>query len=797
MPDIDMDFQDDRRDQVISYVTRRYGKDKVAQIITFGTMGPKAAIRDVGRAMGMSYSDTDRIAKLIPFKVRTLDDAIKVVPELADMYSQDEAMRTYLDNAKGLEGIPHHVSTHAAGVVISENPLADYIPLQRPVRGDESSEIAMTQFAMSPIAKLGLLKMDFLGLTNLTILDKTLKMLEQTRGLKLVLQQIPMDDEKTFQLLSSGLTSEVFQLESAGMQRNIKELKPSSLGDVAAMIALYRPGPMEQIPTFIEAKHGRSPVRSPHPSLDEILKDSYGVIVYQDQVLLILQTFAGYSLGEADIVRKAMGKKIPELMHPEREKFLEGAQKRGFSLDLAGEVFDLIEPFAGYAFNKAHSVSYALISYWTGYFKANYPLEYMASVLNARMNQTEKMTNAINECIRMGISILPPDVSQSEVGFSIDQDKDGQPGIRFGLAAIKNLGEGAIAPLIATRKESGPYQSLDDFCRRANCRNLNRRALESMIKAGAFDSLGKRGAVLDVVEQILAQIQMEARMRDTGQTSLFQTQDSGSSAADPSISLGSEDAVQREKVAWEKELLGVSITYNPMKALVNGNGSRAIAAREQIDLGMEGQKITILGHLSSAQERRTRDNRPYVSASLELLGGSLEVLAWPQTLERTQNVWQEGALLLVTGKVVVRGDKISIYCDDARPYEAHNNATQGSNGGQKKNTGEVNRLKNGSNGDKAPSRTLVISLEESDNREGDANLLRDLVETILEYPGDDRVHLDINTQGRMVRLDMPISANYCSDLERRLDDLLGPGKVSVAVNGNGNGNGVPAYTAGQ
>ena len=358
MPDIDMDFQDDRRDEVLHYVIDRYGSDKVAQIITFGTMGAKAALRDVGRGLGMSYGDVDRIARMVPLKSRTLDDAMTANQEFYDAYQNEEPVKTLVDNAKGLEGIVHHVSTHAAGVLIADEPLAQTVPLQRPSRGDENSPVMMTQYSMDPVAKLGLLKMDFLGLTNLTILDRAVKLLDETRGIKIDISRLPLDDEETFKLLSSGKTTEVFQLESAGMQRYIKDLQPSTLQDIAAMIALYRPGPMEHIDTFIGAKHGQIPISYPHPSLKDLLDETYGVIVYQDQVLLILQSFAGYSLGEADTVRKAMGKKIASLMAEERDKFIEGAQGQGFGHDIAVKVFDLIEPFAGYAFNKAHSVSY-------------------------------------------------------------------------------------------------------------------------------------------------------------------------------------------------------------------------------------------------------------------------------------------------------------------------------------------------------------------------------------------------------------------------------------------------------
>ena len=788
MPDIDMDFQDDRRDEVLNYVTHRFGKDRVAQIITFGTLGPKAAIRDVGRALGMSYADTDRITRLLPFKVRTLNEALGSISELKEMYDTDEAIRTLLDNAQGLEGIPHHVSTHAAGVVISEDPLTEYLPLQRPARGDENSEIAMTQYAMAPIAKLGLLKMDFLGLTNLTILDKTPRLIEKTTGQKVDLRQIPLDDKKTFQLLSSGQTNEVFQLESSGMQRNIKMLKPSSLSDVAAMIALYRPGPMDQIPTFIDAKHGRKPVRSPHPSLDGILRGTYGVIVFQDQVLLILQTFAGYSLGEADIVRKAMGKKIPELMRHERERFLEGAGEKGFGIDLATEVFDLIEPFAGYAFNKAHSVSYALIAYWTAYFKANYPLEYMTSVLNARKDQPEKMTNAVHECLRMGIHVLLPDVNSSEVDFNIESMPEAKPEVRFGLAAVKNLGQSAVTPIVQARHKSGAFKSLDDFSRRADLTGLNRRALESLVKAGAFDSLGKRGSMLKAVESILAQSQREAHMRQTGQTSLFQLHANNSEIPSVALEIENEDASVQEKIAWERELLGVPLSSNNrFDSLNTATPAQAIVSRDELTPELEGQRITVLGQLSSTLQRSTQDNRPYISASLELLGGTLEVIVWPQILERTKEIWREASLLVVTGKMVVRNNEISVYCSDVHEHENSIQHTIPVKNAEPKVTAPNETTKT-IRGKEDPSNVLLITLQETGHQVSDTSLLQDLVEVVLGYPGQDRVHLNIRTNGRLVRLDMPIGVKSCPELYARLDDLLGPGNVIAEASSNGHSN---------
>jgi len=799
MPDIDLDFQDDRRDEVLHYVISRYGSDRVAQIITFGTLGAKAALRDVGRALAIPYGDVDRVARMVPFKARTLDDALKMNPELQSLYKNDETVHNLVDTAQGLEGIVHHVSTHAAGVLIAAEPLTETVPLQRPVRGDEDSPVLMTQLSMGPVAKLGLLKMDFLGLTNLTILDRAIKLLDQTQGIHIDLDRLPLDDGPTFELLSSGNTNDLFQLESAGMQRYIKALKPSNLGDIAAMIALYRPGPMENIDAFIDAKFGRIPITYPHPSLKDLLDETYGIIVYQDQVLLILQQFAGYTLGSADIVRKAMGKKIPSLMAQERDRFVDGARTNGFDENLAVDIFNLIEPFAGYAFNKAHSVSYALISYWTAYFKAHYPLEYMVSVLNSRMDNPEKITASINECFRMGIPVLLPDINRSSEFFSIDKDDGSTPGIRIGLAAVKTVGETAVRPLVEERKDNGSFSSIDDFCRRADPRGLNRRTLESLVKAGAFDSLGARGAVLEAVDRIIATAQREARTRNSGQTTMF-----GGSATQegqdhvPGIPLTSPDVSLEQKAAWERELLGLPFSVNPARVLASLDNGDAICSLDHLDESMQDQTLTLLGHVSTVNERYTREQKKFLVVSLELLGGSSEVIVWPDVLMRTQQSWQEGKLVRVTGKLRIRGDQFSLACDQVEEYSSGETlgdtpvGTSLANGkslvaqnGNSASSSNVSPKRNGNGASKAApngrrGRVVSLGVTESDDAAADAQLLRDVIGLLLEFPGKDRVNLEIRTAGRKVLMDLPVvSTGYCQDLKQRLEVLLGPDTVQV------------------
>ncbi len=798
MPDIDMDFQDDRRDEVLRYVIDRYGSDRVAQIITFGTMGPKAALRDVGRGLGMSYGDVDRIARMVPFKSRTIADAMTANPEMSDTYASDSAIRDLVDNAQALEGIVHHVSTHAAGVLIADEPLTETVPLQRPSRGDENSPVMMTQYSMDPVAKLGLLKMDFLGLTNLTILDRTIKLLDEERGIRIDLSRLTLDDEATYELLGTGNTTDLFQLESAGMQRYIKELKPSDLGDIAAMIALYRPGPMEHIDRFIRSKHGKEQVTYPHPSMQELLDETYGVIVYQDQVLHVLQNFAGYSLGEADTVRKAMGKKIPELMAEERNRFVSGAVEKGYSEQMGAEIFNLIEPFAGYAFNKAHSVSYGLISYWTAYFKTHYPLEYMASVLNCRLDHGDRYVASINECTRMGIGIELPDVNGSGIHYTIDTQGDrAQSGkLRIGLAAIKTVGEAAITPIVTERVAKGPYASMTDFCRRVDVSGLNRRTLEGLAKAGAFDSLAPRATVIGNLDRIWALAQQETRNRNSGQFGMFgEEMDSGAGGTLLELDTSYADYTPQEKANLEKEYLGVALSYNPLLALAAINPGDAYNSVDQLDEEMISSTVTLLGHVAAVTERYTRDNRKFLRIDLAMVGGQVEAMVWPDSLEKTAHVWQQGRVARVTGRLQIRGDDFSISCYDAQEYELPENAPMAPAspvapaGASQRHTPSPNvptkspqangspaaarpEKANGSNGHREAG--VLVQMVETDQPDEDRYRLRQAIRVMLEYTGEDKVYLELNLkEGRKVLMEIPtVSTAVCDELQQRVQDVL-------------------------
>ena len=816
MPDIDMDFQDDRREEVINYVVSRYGREHVAQIITFGTLGARASIRDVGRALAMPYGDVDRVAKLVPFKLHiTLDEAMELNPEFREAYDADDSIKRLVDTGRNLEGLTRHSSTHAAGVVISKEPLDDVVPLQRPTRGDEDG-VSMTQYAMEPIAALGLLKMDFLGLVNLNVLARARNLIIATQGVEIVLQDIPMDDEKTFDLLSRGDTVGVFQMEGSGMTRYIKELKPSSLADVAAMIALYRPGPMEHITAFIEAKHGRTEARYPHPALKDLLEETYGIIVYQDQVLQIFRTFAGYSLGEADIVRKAMGKKIAEIMAKERENFIQGALKNGYTQELAEELFALITPFAGYAFNKAHSVSYGLISYWTAYLKANYPVEYMVSLLNSYIDTTDRIATAVSECRRMMIQVLPPDITRGEEEFSIEALDDGQQAIRFGMAAVKNVGAAALQPVIEARKKEGPFVSIEQMCRSADMSGVNRKTLESLMKVGAFDMFGERSGLISVIDRIISLAQSEARLKDSDQTSMFDL--FGESVPTPLSNLDIPDirTSEGEKWAWEKELLGVPLSNNSLlSSIVNDADPDTVVFLNQIDTEMGGKKMKLRGQVTSVIQRYTRENKPFTIATLGLMDGTIEVFVWENVLEETQGLWEDGKLVTITGTVRVREDQISISCSNASEYKVPDaddaTASVGGEGYALSEVGYSNgashapvsngmaqppnnvssiadkRASNGY-GERAAEQTntktlqrLSLRIHETDTPTKDNYMLEDVKRLLLEYRGEDEVSLQIVSDGRIITLEWPlVRVNACPQLEGQLREILGDvGQVFV------------------
>ncbi|HEY91795.1 MAG TPA: DNA polymerase III subunit alpha [Dehalococcoidia bacterium] len=786
MPDVDLDFQDDRREEVIDYVIQKYGTDHVAQIITFGTLGARAALRDVGRALGMAYGDVDRVARLVPFRPgMTLTRALEESNELKEMCQQDSIVRNLVNTAKKVEGISRHASTHAAGVVISREPLIEHIPLQRVSRGNGEST-AMTQFSMEDIAHIGLLKVDFLGLANLTILGRTQEILSE-RGVDIDLHNIPMDDSGTFKMLASGETGGVFQLEGSGMRRYIKELKPTTFSDIAAMVALYRPGPIEQIPRFIRSKHGEEPIRYPHPTLASILEETYGVIVYQEQVLFIVQAFSGYSLGQADKFRKAMGKKIAGVMKKEKRNFMTGAKKNGFTTELAEEVFALIEPFAGYAFNKAHAVSYALIAYQTAYLKANYPVEYITAFLSTHAGQPEKVSNAIGECDKLGIKVLVPDINRSMANFSIEETGENISAIRFGLTAVKNVGTGAIESIIEERNGNGAFKSIEELCRRCDLRSVNKRVMESLIRAGAMDCLGSRGALLNNIDRILALVQREQRLRDSGQTTMFGLW--GETVPTPMADLELEglELSRKEKAAGEKELMGVSFSEPPFRPKDRQNGAET-AFCGQINEEMHGQAVDVAGRVASVRYLTTKDNRAFASVVLADFSGQVEVMVWPKVYSGTAELWQEDGELVVWGKVRVKDDRVQLTCDRVIKYEPEPDYVPPEDGPESAEpavmTGKIPPATNGKPvveevkvADKAeeiPHKRVILTLNQTDDEGGDVAQLRNVVTVLKEHPGQDEINLRVACNGKVVNLDFPdVHADFCPELRLRLVALVG------------------------
>ncbi|GIV05393.1 MAG: DNA-directed DNA polymerase [Fimbriimonadales bacterium] len=663
MPDIDMDFEDARRDLVIKYVREKYGHDRVAQIITFGTLAAKAALRDVARVMNITPALVDRLAKAIPTQPGiTLEKALTIA-EVKQEYERNPEARKLIDMARKLEGITRNASVHAAGVVISKDPLTEHVPLARSADGEP-----VTQYHMGALEQIGLLKMDFLGLSNLSALAQTVANIKRTRGIDIDVRNLPLDDAKTYEMLGRGDTTGVFQLESAGMRRYIRELRPQNVRELAAMVALYRPGPMDHIPTYINRKHGREPIEYPHPWLEPILKETYGVIVYQDQVLKVVQALAGFSLGKADILRRAMGKKKPEEMKRMRAEFVAGAQAKGISEEEANRLFDLIEPFAGYAFNKAHAVCYAHVAYQTAYLKANYPVEYMAALMAVFKDKTDKITNFIDECQTMGIRVLPPDINKSSAGFTVEpySESDTLPrgrrraaktqsnfdhAIRFGLGAIKGIGEAAVEAILKEREANGAFEDIFDFAARMQESGaLNRATLEALIQAGAFESLHpNRAQLLNGLDAVLSYAQSVARAKATGQNSLFDGGGAEEVAIAKPLLAMVDDFDTRQKLALERELLGVYLSDHPIRPYMRILSGKATPIAQAVE--REGTTLTIGGIITSVQTRVSKKTGAKMAIlQLEDLTGALRVTVFANTYEQYRDAIQKDCVVLIKGK---------------------------------------------------------------------------------------------------------------------------------------------------
>tara|TARA_Y100000814_G_scaffold76204_1_gene48010 strand:+ start:3986 stop:7630 length:3645 start_codon:yes stop_codon:yes gene_type:complete len=661
MPDVDFDFADDRREEIIRYASERYGRDKVAQICTFGTLGAKAAIRDTGRALGVPLSETDRLARMIPEQLNiTIDSALEKSSELAEIYTRDPASKELIDTARSLEGVARHASTHAAGVVISRQPLMDVVPLQRPTGVKDQDALPTTQYAMADVEKIGLLKVDFLGLTNLTILGKAVKIIAESKGEEIDLTKLPDGDKLTAELLASAETFGVFQMESAGMRRYVAELRPENIGELAAMVALFRPGPMEHIPRYIDVKFGKAEAHYPHEDLANILDETNGVITYQDQVLQIARQFAGYTLGQADVMRKAMGKKIPEVMLQERQGFIEGSIAQGYEKETAEILFDLFEPFAGYAFNKAHAFSYATIAYQTAYLKAHYPLEYMTAVLMAAGGSQDRLAMAIRECKRLDIEVLPPDINRSEANFCIDQQHGGF-GIRFGLAQIKNVGDAGIKKLIDERRCDGDFLSIDDFVSRINPRDVNKRVIEALAKSGALDAFSDRGKLIDGIDRLIQVAQEQFKIRETGQTSMFDLLEDEQTLQ--AISLDSSEIVERQLLVWEKEYLGTYLSNHPFQEISSNVNQYVTTQMVDIDASRSGTEVVIAGWVTNVRSLVTRQNKQFAIVTMEDFTNSIDLTVWPELYEENRDSIATDIALVVKAKIRSRDGRLNVVAD--------------------------------------------------------------------------------------------------------------------------------------
>jgi len=660
MPDIDIDFCMEGRNEIIKYVTQRYGgNENVTQIITFGSMNAKGVLRDVGRVLDMSYGDVDKIAKLVPNRLNvTLSDAFKEESRFKEMRKDNEKVAELLDIATNLEGLPRHCSTHAAGVVISSRPLTNFLPLYK-----GSNDEVVTQFSMGSVEKLGLLKMDFLGLRTLTVIDNALKLIEESEGNQLNINAIPLNDPKTYELLSQGKTLGVFQLESGGMRDLLKKMKPDCFEDIIALLALYRPGPLESgmVDDYVRRKHGKQEEKYELPQLRDVLKETHGVILYQEQVMKIASVLAGYSLGEADLLRRAMGKKKPEEMAAQRKRFLDGTEEKKIPKNKAEKIFDLMEKFAGYGFNKSHSAAYAMVSYQTAYLKAYYPLQFFGALITSDMDNTDKVIRYINDCREMDIPVRPPDVNESTRSFSISKGQ-----LLFGLGAIKNVGSAAIESIIEIRNRLGKFSSLDEFCENVDLRQVNKRVLESLIKSGACDSLGQsRAGMMNDLPRATEQGQARQRDRLLGQGSLFDLMAEGEAGnREPAREMQEWDYQIRLK--YEKEAIGFYITGHPLKEFARDISWFTDA--NSATLGDHAnQEVCLVGVPVKVISKSTRQGNKMGIVTLEDLQGTVEVILWPEIYAQAETVLLEEGPLLIKGKVDADGNNPKIIVNEIYP----------------------------------------------------------------------------------------------------------------------------------
>ncbi|MFH1856170.1 MAG: DNA polymerase III subunit alpha [Candidatus Omnitrophota bacterium] len=746
-PDIDIDFCYERRDEVIKYVTEKYGQDKVAQIITFGTMAARGVIRDVGRVMDMSYGDVDKIAKLVPADPNmNLDKALQLEPQLKSLYDGDPAIKSLINTSKALEGLTRHASTHAAGIIISRDALDEYIPLFKTPDGQLT-----TGYAMGSLEKLGLLKMDFLGLRTLTVMDETVKIIKRTKDKEIDLFSLPLDDKKTFKLLSKSESLGVFQLESTGMRDLLRKLKPEQFEDIVALLALFRPGPLGSglVEEFIKRKHGEVPIEYPHPKLESILKETYGVLLHQDQIMVIGIKLAGFSFGQADILMRAIGKKQPEKMQQMKEDFLKGAVAGGIKPETAEEIFTLMAHFTGYGFNKSHTTAYAMIAYQTAYLKANYGVEFMTALLSSEKDNTSKIAQYIEESKRMGIKILPPDVNESYAKFTVVGNS-----IRFGLSAVKNVGAGAIESIVNSRKEKGKSSSFTDFCERIDSRLVNKKVMESLIKCGAFDGFGPhRSQLMAGLDNALNSADSVAKDRQKGQLSFFDGENPGENFKRDFYEVPQiEEWPEAQRLAYEKEMIGFYITGHPLeryqKALKTYNTSSIAGLSELSD----GKEVIVGGVISRVRNTVTKKKGEKMAIlRLEDLNADVEVLVFPRSYAENAPFIKEDEIVFIRGKLDAREEVRKVIASDIIPI---------------KNMHE--KFANG----------LIVNLTAPGLQEKDLHALN---EVLKESPGSVAVFLNLDSpNGRQVKIKLSpsVKVKITQKLIFKLKELYGEEAVS-------------------
>jgi DNA polymerase III subunit alpha len=742
-PDIDVDFCEARRGEVLEYVRQKYGERRVAQIITFGKLKAKSVVRDVGRVMGLPYRDADRIARMIPNELNiTLDSAAEKNPELKRALATEPQTKQLFEYAKTLEGISRNAGVHAAGVVIADRDLSDYIPLCRDVKGND----VISQYPMGPLNDLGLLKMDFLGLKTLTVIEDTLALIHK-REPEFSMKNIPLDAKAAFDLYNRGETIGLFQMESGGMTNLSKQFEVKKLDDIIALIALYRPGPMELIPEYVKAKKGITPIKYLHPLLEEICADTYGVMIYQEQVMAAASKLAGYSLAQADLLRRAMGKKDKKTMAKERSNFIEGcARTNKIPEKKANAIFDLLEKFAGYGFNKSHSAAYGVISYQTAYLKAHYPVEFMAGLLSNEINNTDKISVFVGECKRMGISILPPDINKSSLKFT-PESQDGKMAIRYGLAAIKNVGEAAMQLSIEERERAGDCTSLDDFCGRIGTRIANRKMLESLIKAGAFDFVGRdRAELYACIDESLACAAAAHRDRTAGQVSLFDDEMHAATTRQRTVMPWTD----HEKLSYEKELLGFYVSGHPLDAYVDLFAAKNYQPISGLGDLEDRSQFRTAGAIAQVEKKFTRkEGKPFAVIWIEDLTGTIEVVVWNDVYVTVSEILAPGRVIEIRGTVDTRGDSLRATAQKVKL---------------------VTREKsNGSNGDDENVSEAVVLLQFSPATTSEE--LREVRELLASSPGRRRVQLLFDRPtGDPLRVDA--GSDLRVDLTRDLEEKL-------------------------